>query len=104
MRAEFKLLSVSQALKGEPSSSVFSTDGTLISASAAPHCRVKTGDMEILSGHWHKKMAPEHINQLNSSTPPTLCVCGGGVGGAVGRYKILQCVFHKTWLFWGTFT
>ena len=27
-----------QALKGKPSSSVFSTDGTLISASAAPHC------------------------------------------------------------------
>ena len=27
-----------QALKGEPSSSVFSTDGILISASAAPHC------------------------------------------------------------------
>ena len=28
-----------QALKGEPLSSVFSSDGTLISASAAPHCR-----------------------------------------------------------------
>ena len=27
-----------QALKGEPLSSVFSTDGTLISASSAPHC------------------------------------------------------------------
>ena len=27
-----------QALLGEPLSSVFSTDGTLISASAAPHC------------------------------------------------------------------
>ena len=27
-----------QAFKGEPFSSVFSTDGTLISASAAPHC------------------------------------------------------------------
>ena len=27
-----------QALKGEPLSSVFSPDGTLISASAAPHC------------------------------------------------------------------
>ena len=31
-----------QALKGEPLSSVFSPDGTLISASAAPHC----GDQE----------------------------------------------------------
>ena len=29
---------VLQALKGEPLSSVFSSDGTLISASAAPHC------------------------------------------------------------------
>ena len=27
-----------QALKGEPLSSVFSSGGTLISASAAPHC------------------------------------------------------------------
>ena len=27
-----------QALKGEPLSFVFSSDGTLISASAAPHC------------------------------------------------------------------
>ena len=29
-----------QALKGEPVSSVFSTEGTVISASAAPHCGV----------------------------------------------------------------
>ena len=29
-----------QALMGEPLSSVFSTDGTLISTPAAPHCRV----------------------------------------------------------------
>ena len=29
-----------QAFKGEPLSSVFSPDGTLISASTAPHCRV----------------------------------------------------------------
>ena len=36
-----------QVLKGEPSSSVFSTDETLISASAAPHCRgLRWRDME----------------------------------------------------------
>ena len=29
-----------KALKGKPSSSVFSTDGTLISAFKAPHCRM----------------------------------------------------------------
>ena len=37
-----------QALKGEPSSSVFSIDGTLISAFAAPHCGVISGLRETL--------------------------------------------------------
>ena len=32
-----------EALKGKPSSSVFSTDGTLISAFTAPHCRMGGG-------------------------------------------------------------
>ena len=32
-----------QALKGEPLSSVFSPDGALISASAAPHCGGRRG-------------------------------------------------------------
>ena len=32
-----------QALKGERLSSVFSSDGILISASAAPHCREGVG-------------------------------------------------------------
>ena len=31
-----------KALKGERLSSVFSTDGTLISASAAPHCEAQS--------------------------------------------------------------
>ena len=31
-----------QALKGEPLSSVFSSDGTFISVSAAPHCGEST--------------------------------------------------------------
>ena len=35
-----------QALKGERLSSVFSPDGTLISASAAPHCGVTSGPKE----------------------------------------------------------
>ena len=35
-----------QALKGERLSSVFSPDGTLISASAAPHC----GDLRTIAG------------------------------------------------------
>ena len=38
-----------QALKVERLSSVFSPDGTLISASAAPHCGVKSYT------HFHKK-------------------------------------------------
>ena len=36
-----------QALKGEHLSSVFSPDGTLISASAAPHCGVGKGRVNI---------------------------------------------------------
>ena len=38
-----------QALKGEPLSSVFSSDGTLTSASAAPHC----------GGTWEKPYASQ---------------------------------------------
>ena len=37
-----------QILMGEPLSSVFSTDGTLISASAAPHCGGKTLGKKML--------------------------------------------------------
>ena len=40
---------VLQALKGERLSSVFSSDGTLISASAAPHCG---GVLHVLLSHW----------------------------------------------------
>ena len=39
-----------QALKGEPLSSVFSTDWTLISASVAPHCgeKVEKEDKDLM--------------------------------------------------------
>ena len=50
-----------QALKGEPLSSVFSTDATLISASVAPHCR--RGGVEEASSKQGSK-------RISVSVPP----------------------------------
>ena len=45
-----------QGLKGERLSSVFSPDGTLISASAAPHCEATTKDYIRAEGDFHKEI------------------------------------------------
>ena len=51
------ILTYSQALKGERLSYVFSPDGALISASAAPHCGAKTQAVKKGWSHWSSLLA-----------------------------------------------
>ena len=50
-----------KALKGEHLSSVFSPDGTLISASAAPHCGAVTGSFTQPEKSWMLAKIPKNV-------------------------------------------
>ena len=63
-RSSYGCIDLLQALKGESLSSVFSPNGTLISASAAPHC-------EVVSWTKKKEARRTENNNIKSNTEPT---------------------------------
>ena len=85
-----------QALKGERVSSVFSTDGTLISVSAAPHCGLQQQNHKTILEIVHEKhpatLAAKYAQGLNAYfRRGSLNVCGTPKNKAIGRL-VLRCV------------
>ena len=81
----------------EPLSSVFSTEGTLISASAAPHCGVlprSTGLPIIPCSASFKKTKTEAVLSVQMG-PAKNGSSGGGGGGATFVYRV--CTSRSDW-------
>ena len=79
-----------QVLKAEPLSSVFSTGGTLISASAAPHCR---GIGSSLSNQLYFHQSMEILMQFCRQTGML------PAGKVLTPGSLAVTTFQKTWCF-----
>ena len=81
------IIDLLQALKGEPLSSGFSTDGSSMSASAVPHCREEKKKRQKEK---KKKEEEENVTKLLNQTLPLSSCNTDRLSGCPSRHTLEQ--------------